>query len=111
MLIQHNNLRMYRKRSQLTQTDIAFIMKLSDYANISRWEQGYRQPNIEMLLIYHLLFDIPIESLFERQKHELRDFIGKRIGLLLGELKNLSSDAKAASRIAFLDSALTRLTV
>lgn len=109
MIILHNYLRMYRKRSQLTQNDVAFLLKLSDYSNVSRYEQGLRKPEIENLLAYHLLFDIPIESLFERQKHELKDTIRKRVEERLKELKTQPSDAKLRARITFLDSTLSRL--
>jgi transcriptional regulator with XRE-family HTH domain len=110
MLIQQNNLRLYRKQSQLTQSDIAFLMDLSDYSNISHWELGYKKPNIDILIIYHLLFDIPIESLFDRQKQELSESISKRIEGLLGMLKSTPEDDKVTNRIAFLTSALNRLT-
>jgi transcriptional regulator with XRE-family HTH domain len=101
---------MYRKQSKLTQSDISFIMDLSDVANISRWELGLRSPNVDMLIIYHLLFNIPVETLFARQKQELTEFTRKRIGQLLEALKLIPGDSKVASRVAFLDSVLTRLS-
>ena len=110
MIIQQNNLRLYRKQSQLTQSDIAFIMALADYSNISHWELGNKTPNAEILLMYHLLFDIPTESLFERQKLELKATIRERIKQLLEQLRSGPSDAKVAQRVAFLESALNRLS-
>ena len=58
MTILQNNLRLYRKQSHLTQSDIAYIMALADYLNISHWELGNKTPNVDILLMYHLLFDI-----------------------------------------------------
>ena len=110
MLIEQNNLRVNRKQSQLTQSDLAYIMALSDYSNISHWENGYKKPNVEVLIIYNLLFNIPIESLFDRLKNELKDVIRERIKQLLHQLKNISADTKVASRIAFLESVLIRIT-
>jgi transcriptional regulator with XRE-family HTH domain len=110
MLIQHNHLRIVRKRSRLTQLDIAFLLELSDYANVSRWEQGNRLPNIEALVAYHLLFDVPIEDLFERQKRDLAQSLCKRIALRLQSLTNQKQDRKTISRITFLNAALTKLT-
>lgn len=111
MLIQHNYLRLFRKRSHLTQSDIAYILQLPDYANVSRWEQGHRKPNLETLITYHLLFNIPIESLFERQRHELKGRVKERLAQRISELKTLSHEPKVDSRIRFLDSILSRLNI
>lgn len=110
MLIQQNFLRIVRKRSQLTQIDIAAILKISDWSNVSRWEQGHRTPNVVVLLLYHLLFDIPIESLFDRQKNELKQIIVPRIEERIHYLSTFESDSKVQSRINYLGSVLARLT-
>ena len=110
MLIQQNFLRIVRKRSQLTQIDIASILKISDWSNVSRWEQGQRTPNVEVLLLYHLLFDIPIESLFDRQKLQLKNIIIPRIKERIDHLMAQEIDAKMQSRINYLNVVLTRLT-
>jgi transcriptional regulator with XRE-family HTH domain len=109
MTILQNNLRLYRKQSKLTQSDIAYIMALADYSNISHWELGHKMPDAEILLMYHLLFDIPTESFFERQKQELKVIIRERIKQLIEQLKAGLSNAKIAMRIAFLESAFNRL--
>lgn len=111
MLIQHNLLRLVRKRSYLTQVDIASILSISDYANVSRWEAGLRLPNVEALLTYHLLFDVPIESLFERYKEELLPKLAGRISDRAEYLKGLPSDEKLEKRIAFLGAAAGRLSM
>ncbi len=110
MEIHHTRLRMSRKQSQLNQADVGFIFGLSDYSNISRWEQGHRVPSIEVLLAYHLLFDIPIETLFEREMEAIAKVIIERITVLLEDLKILKGSQKIKARIAFLESALKRLT-
>jgi transcriptional regulator with XRE-family HTH domain len=110
MFIQHNYLRIVRKRTHLIQGDIASILKISDPANVSRWEQGQKTPNVEVLLVYHLLFDTPIETLFDRQKHALKKIIIPRIKERIWYLKTLDTDAKIQSRIAHLESILSRLT-
>ncbi|MBS1686316.1 MAG: helix-turn-helix transcriptional regulator [Bacteroidetes bacterium] len=110
MHIQQNLLRLFRKRAELTQADIAAILKISDFSNVSRWEQGLRLPNVEVLMTYHLLFDIPIETIFERHKLELRPTILPRIKERIEYLKTLGEDAQVIRRIAFFSSALQRLT-
>lgn len=109
MIIQHNFLRLHRKRSQLTQSDIAFILDLADYSNISRWEQGVHKPSIDILLVYHLLFDIPIESLFERQRSEIAIKTLSKIQERIARLKDTPPDNKVQQRISFMQNALGRL--
>ena len=110
MVIQHNHLRMFRKQSQLNQADIAFLMQLPDYSSISRWEQGQRPPSIDMLAVYHLLFDIPIGTLIESQKTQVHSMLVQQIDLLLQELRKAQPSQKIMGRIHFLETALTRLT-
>lgn len=109
MQIQHQHLRMFRKRTPLLQCDIAYLLSMREDSSISRWEKGERQPAIDMLLIYHLLFDIPMEHVFESQKLGLLDTVKARIRPLIERLQGSASDPKVGERIAFLQSALTRL--
>jgi transcriptional regulator with XRE-family HTH domain len=110
MHIQHNYLKLVRKRSSLTQSDIAALLNLSDYSNICRWERGHHSPNMDALMLYHLLFDVPIETLFDRQKSEYRATILERIRAYLLRLKALDPDPKLIRRMGYLESTLTRLT-
>lgn len=105
-----NFLRMYRKRSPLTQADIAFLMGLTDYSNISRCEKGQRAPSIELLLVYHLLFDTSIESFFDHHSVNARADLVNRIQGLIANLKKEQSDPKSAVRVRFLEEVITRIT-
>ena len=109
MHIQHQHLRMYRKRSPLLQSDVAHVLGLQDYSIVSRWEQGERRPSIDMLLAYHLLFDMPVETLFGEQKGDFSEAVTGRIKTLLEELQASSSDRKAAKRILFLELVLAKV--
>lgn len=101
-------LRTYRKRSRLTQSDIAFLLGLPEHTSVSHWEKGRRTPHVEVILFYHLLFEIPPDSLFHGHEKLLQVII-QRTKLLRNELKLLSPAPKNAGRISFLDSTLKRL--
>jgi len=111
MFIQQNSLRLVRKRSQLTQIDLASILKIPDFANVSRWEQGLKDPGIEVLISYHLLFNISIESMFDRQKSDLKKILIPRIQERINYLKGLEHDPKIQARIDCLVSILSRLAL
>lgn len=109
MLIEHNHLRECRKNSCLTQTDIAFILGYSHPVNVCRYEQSNRKPNIEVLIGYHLLFNSPIETFFERHKIQLVDVITTRIKELVQKLQTETNEPEVDRRICYLSEALTRL--
>lgn len=111
MFIKHNYLRWYRNKSQLTQDDLIFILDVKDKSLVSRWEQGERKPDIFTLLGYHLLFEIPIEVLFGRQKATLIPLIRERIELRIQQLKANKPDGRALKRIDYLNHLLSKLTL
>lgn len=110
MLIHHNYLKLVRKRSRLTQQDLSSLFALADKSHVCRWEKGFRSPRIEELLLYHLLFEVPVEFLFERQQRELRQVLADRIMEHLRFLGTLQSEPKLHDRIAFLQTAHRRLS-
>jgi transcriptional regulator with XRE-family HTH domain len=105
-----NYLSKFRKRTDITQSDIGFLLNMPDNVTICRYEQGERKPPVEMVLLYHLLFDVPMQSLFEIQKDNLNEDLIVRIRQLINELKQHAPSQRIRSRIAFLMEALSKLT-
>lgn len=105
-----NFLRLYRKRSPLTQADIAFLLALPDDSNISRYEKGQREPSIDLLIVYHLLFVTSIESFFEQRCGIIQLDLIKRVELLILDLKGQEDNPKNTYRITFLEEVVKRLT-
>lgn len=105
-----NDLRTFRKRTDLTQSDIGFLLNQPDNASICRYEQGERKPPMEMVLLYHLLFDVPVHSLFEVQRDNINEDVIMRIGQLLDQLKKQHQSQRVRGRVEFLTAALARLT-
>ena len=110
MLTEYEYLRSSRKKTDITQSDMGFLMQLSDCSNISRCENGDRRASLDMLLVYHLLFDIPLLPLFEVRKDNLIEDLIVRVTDLLQQLRREKETPKIKGRIAFLTEALTRLT-
>ena len=99
-----------RKRSSLTQSDIAYLMDKQSHTNISRCEKGEREPSIEMILTYQLILDISFEKLFEGYRHLLKENFTERIPLLIETLKADGITHRTGKRISYLSSVLERLT-
>jgi hypothetical protein len=61
-------------------------------------------------MLYQVLFEIPVESLFSGHTEKIAGVIPERISLLIKELQTLYPTPKVTSRIAYLDATLKRLT-
>ena len=107
----HSNfLRLHRKKSSLTQADIAFLMGIPDYSNISRCENGQRAANIELLLVYHHLFEVSIETFYRQHSEVIAEKILPRLIQLTEDLKSKEKVPKNLSRVRFLERVITRLS-
>lgn len=106
-----NYLRVYRKRTPLMQEEIAFLSDKPDTSNISRYEKGQRELTNEILLLYHHLFDTPIEYLLEPESKIIKERLINRIKELINELNNEEQiTLKNTSKIKFLEQVIIRLT-
>lgn len=93
------------------QEEIAFLSDKPDTSNISRYEKGQREPTNEILLFYHHLFDIPIESLLEPESRMIREKLILRVRDLIKDLKKESQiTLKNTTKIKFLEQLIIRLT-
>ena len=88
---------------------MAFIMGMSEGTIISKWEQMRRKANSIVILTYHLVFDIPLESPYKEQAGDLARFSAERIALRVQELKALAPDPRVRHRVSFLESVVARL--
>src|SRR6266566_9083033 len=59
-----NYIRRHRKRSCLTQEDVAFLLGSKSSASVSRHERFKQTPDLQTLLAYEILFRTPVRNLF-----------------------------------------------
>lgn len=105
-----NYLRVYRRKTPLTQSDIAFLLNLQDYSNISRYENGKRVPSIDLLIMYHFLFRVPIEKFFEEKSLSLTSNLKERIKDLIAKLESDPGIPNNLERVKYLQNVLINLT-
>ena len=55
-------LKQIRSQADVMQQDVAFLLNI-DTGNLARYETGKRSPTPEILLMYHILFGVPISEL------------------------------------------------
>ncbi|HRG33560.1 MAG TPA: helix-turn-helix transcriptional regulator [Saprospiraceae bacterium] len=105
-----NYLRVFRKRSPLQQEDMISISGLLDVSSISRYEKGQREPTKEILLVYHHIFDTPIEDFFILESQVMLPRLIERMKERIKELeKEDQITLKNTSKIKFLEKTIIRL--
>jgi transcriptional regulator with XRE-family HTH domain len=77
-----NYLRAQRRKSGLSQNEVAFLLGRMNGAQVSRYEKRRRLPSVETALACELIFGVPVAELFAG----VRDSIGKDIGKRRREL-------------------------
>lgn len=79
-----NYLRAYRKRSGLSQDEVAYLLGSETGSKVSRYEH-YRRPSLDTALSYEVifrLFDIPTRQLFAGRYQKVERLIRKRAARL-----------------------------
>ena len=101
MNIKTNSLVRYRKKVNIPLHDIAHLLN-TDISNLSKIEQGIREPNPRMILLYHILFKAPLLELFAEQYDELK-VLWKRRSRTLVEQLQIEQPPKSKNRISYIN--------
>ncbi|MDB5227438.1 MAG: family transcriptional regulator [Bacteroidota bacterium] len=104
------NLRSFRKQTCLTQKDIADLLGTKDVSQYSRHETSNMHPQLEICLLYHLLFNVPIDSFLPAQKEEMRKRLIRRIPNIIDEYRYQLPLPDTEAKISFLGNILSTLT-
>jgi transcriptional regulator with XRE-family HTH domain len=97
-----NYIRTYRKRSCLTQEDVAFLLGSKSSANVSRHERFKQTPDLQTLLAYEMLFQTPVRKLFSSTHQEIEQKLRHRINLLIRKLMRAGHGRRIAKKIETL---------
>ena len=99
-----NLLRTYRKKTEISIDDISQLLKMKDSSTLSRCERGFRKPSLEIIFTYHLLFEVTIEKLFEKEMKQTFKKVAENIQPLINTLKKQNTSKKVEARIFYLNS-------
>jgi transcriptional regulator with XRE-family HTH domain len=73
-----NYLRTHRKRSGLTQEEVAFLLGCEDGSQVSRYEKRRHLPPLETALACEAIFGVPIAELFAGVREGVKKSIEQR---------------------------------
>lgn len=106
----YHDLRSYRRKTCLTQEDVAELFGNKDVSQISRYETCPITPQMEVAILYHLIFNVPMIRFFGQQRENLRKRLLLRIPNILDELNVVESTPHIVEKKEFLKNLLSELT-
>ena len=89
-----NYLRMYRRRSGLSQEEAALLLGYPNGQQVSRWERFTRQPSLQTILAYEAVFGVPVRELLAGVYEQQVAAIRERARLLKEDLEHPQSQTK-----------------
>src|SRR3954469_1648642 len=99
----HNYLRTYRKRTGLSQTEMAFLLGCASGAKVSRYEHGARRPSLVTALACEVILRVALPELFAGMYRDVEKQIGRRAVILLRQMESATPrDPRRLRKIAIL---------
>lgn len=102
-----NYLRTYRRRSFLSQDEVAFLLGVKTGTRVTRHEGSHRTPTMETAIGYEVLFGVPLHELFASEALKVETIIRQRLPELIrlteergGSKEKLASLRNLSERLA-----------
>jgi transcriptional regulator with XRE-family HTH domain len=93
-------LRFLRKRSGLSQRQLAKVLSIVTSDQISRHERSVAPPNLLAAMGYQVVFQQAVSEIFPGLYHAVESLIEERLRELEGELSNSEARGRAAIAVA-----------
>ncbi len=100
-------LKQIRTGAEVMQQDVAFLLNI-DSGNLARYENEKRIPTPEILLMYHILFGVPISELLSPLLKNVKKNLIKRSTLLLTQ-PHAKQTPKSIYSISYIQSVVNIL--
>ena len=101
-----NYLLTHRKRTGLTQRELAFLLGCRSGANVSRHERLARTPSLETVLAYEAVFGVPARELFAGAYARVKRQTLTRARKLAAQLAASPRDRATVQKLAWLEARL-----
>lgn len=98
----HNYLRTYRKRTGLSQTEVAFLLGCQSGAKVSRYECFARQPGLQTAFAYAVIFRATARELFGGVFQQVEKKTIQRAQVLASKLEQAIPNKKTSQKLKVL---------
>ena len=95
-----NYLRMYRKRSGMSQRELGLLLGYTNRGQASRHEQSKTSPPLAIALAYEVIYRAPVSALFLGMHDGVKTTIEKRLAAMEEDLQGRSAKNSDAESIA-----------
>ncbi len=99
----HNYLRRYRKRSGLTQEEIAFLLGCQCGAKVSRYENLTREPSLATAFACQVIYRVPAHEIFPGIYTVVEKQVKRRAHVLGAKLDDDGNEVLYEQKEVFLD--------
>lgn len=82
-----NYLRTYRRKSGLTQREVAFLLGRKNGAQLSRYEKQHCLPPLRTALAFEAIYKIPLAELFAGLRESVGHDTSERIAILDADIQ------------------------
>lgn len=103
-----NYLLTYRKRSALSQEEVAYLLGSRSGAKVCRYERFFREPGLQTALAYEVIFDRSVSELFPALFEKAQMEVRARAKKLEAKASGVNSTRLAARKREALASILSR---
>lgn len=97
-----NYLRTYRKRSGLTQEELARLFGCQSGQIVSRYEHNVREPNLRAIFAFQIVFGITADKLFPRIYAQAENLARKRVHILIANLSKQTQSPRRQHKLKVL---------
>ena len=105
-----NYLRLHRRRSALTQGELAYLLGYRTESIVSRLEKQERRITLAIAFAYHLIFGAEPKEIFPALFEQVEEGVVRRMYELYERLKQSGPSQKTSLKLRLLQEALTRTT-
>lgn len=98
--ISHTYLRTHRKKSGLTQRELASILGYLSEGQVSRHERGDNIPPLPVAVGYEIVFGVPVSEIFRGVRASVGPAIEARLVGMEQNLKRKSAKGRDANAVA-----------
>ncbi len=98
----HNYLKTYRKRSGLSQDEVAFLLGCQSGTKVSRYERLSRKPNWETMAGCEVVYRAPMCELLAGAYQKVEEIIHQRAQILVGKLSAQKPNRARRRKLEYL---------
>ena len=98
----NNYLLTHRKRTCLSQNEVAFLLGCRTGVKVYNYERFIRRPSLENVLAFEVIFGVPSRKLFAGDYEKVEQLTRKRAELLARKLTGAKSEPVKAQKLQAL---------